>query len=113
MLNARPDDNGKYTVRATNPVGTDETSCELNIRPTTSIDTRPFVQPDKFANLEVKAPPPTKEDMDKMEPPKVIVPMEDSQLKEGSPALLQAKIVGRPTPDVSSRLISVQTTNFL
>ena len=101
ILAARPDDQGTYTVRATNPSGKDETSCQLNIRPTTSIDTRPFVEPEKFANLELKAPPPTKEDLAKPEAPKVIIPLEDVQLKEGAPALLTAKIIGRPTPDVS------------
>jgi hypothetical protein len=103
ILASRPDDQGTYTVRATNPVGSDETSCKLTIRTTMSIDTRPFVQPERFANLELKAPPPTKEDMDKMEPPKVVIPLENMQLKEGAPALLQARIIGRPTPDVSTR----------
>lgn len=107
MLNPGPHDQGRYTVKATNPVGSDETSCELTIRPTSSIDTRPFVEPESFKKLEVKAPPPTKEDMDKMEPPKVIVPLQDLQLKEGSPALLQSKIIGRPTPDVRTEIIAM------
>ena len=38
-----------------------------------------------------------------MEPPKVIIPLEDTQLKEGAPVLLTAKIIGKPTPDVSIR----------
>ena len=97
---SRPDDQGTYTVKATNPVGKDETSCKLTIKPTPGIDTRPFVEPEKFGPLEVKAPPPTKEDMQKMEPPKVIIPLEDKSLKEGSPVLLKSKIIGRPTPDV-------------
>ena len=101
ILAARPDDEGTYTVRASNPTGKDETSCKLTIRPTKSIDERPFVQPEKFANLELKAPPPTKEDLAKPEAPKVVIPLEDVQLKEGAPALLTAKIIGRPTPDVS------------
>ena len=64
------------------------------------VDTSPFVQPERFTNLEVKAPPPTKEELDHMEAPKVIVPLQSTQLSEGSPALLQATIVGKPTPDV-------------
>ena len=110
---SRPDDQGTYTVKATNPVGKDETSCKLTIKPTPGIDTRPFVEPEKFAPLEVKAPPPTKEDMQKMEPPKVIIPLEDTQLKEGSPALLAAKIIGRPTPDVSDLLTTDCCENVL
>ena len=104
ILAARPDDQGTYTVRATNPVGKDETSCKLTIKPTAGIDTRPYVEPTKFSNLELKAPPPTKEDLAKPEPPKVIIPLEDTQLKEGAPVLLTAKIIGRPTPDVRIRV---------
>ncbi|CAF4571736.1 unnamed protein product, partial [Rotaria magnacalcarata] len=99
VLAARPDDQGTYTVRATNPVGSDETTCNLTIRPTASIDTRPFIQPDRFAPLELKAPPPTKADLDKMEPPKVVVPLENLQVTEGSPVLLKATIVGKPIPN--------------
>ena len=102
ILAARPDDQGTYTVRATNPSGSDETTCNLNIRPTASIDTRPFVQPDRFAQLELKAPPPTKEDMEQLEPPNVIVPLQSIQANEGSPVLLQSTIIGRPTPSVMS-----------
>lgn len=64
------------------------------------VDSSPFVQPERFAQLELKAPPPTKEDMDQLEPPQVMVPLQSVQLKEGAPALLRAKIVGRPTPTV-------------
>jgi hypothetical protein len=50
--------------------------------------------------LEVKAPPPTQEDLDKMQPPKVIVPLENEKVKKGTPVLLKATITGKPTPDV-------------
>ena len=101
ILTSRPDDQGVYTARATNPVGTVETTCKLTIRPTASIDSRPFVKPEQFANLELKAPAPTKEDMDNMEPPKVIIPLKSAQVREGQPVLLIATITGRPTPTVS------------
>ena len=100
ILAARPDDQGVYTVRATNPSGTDETSCNLRIQQTPSIDTRPFVQPERFAPLEVKAPVPKKEDLEQMEAPKVLVPLQNEQLDEGAPVLLRATIVGKPTPNV-------------
>ncbi|CAF5046076.1 unnamed protein product, partial [Rotaria sp. Silwood1] len=99
VLAARPDDQGTYTVRVTNPSGTDETTCKLTIRPIASIDTRPFVQPERFAQLELKAPAPTKEDMKQMEAPKVIVPLQSVQVNEGSPVLFQATIVGKPRPN--------------
>ena len=101
ILAARPDDQGVYTVRANNPSGTDETSCKLKIDQTPSIDTRPFIQPDRFAPLEVLAPVPKKEDLEEMQPPKVIVPLQNDQIKEGAPVLLEATIVGKPTPTVS------------
>ncbi|CAF4147161.1 unnamed protein product, partial [Rotaria sp. Silwood2] len=99
VLAARPDDQGTYTVRVTNPSGTDETTCKLTIRPVASIDTRPFIQPEYFTQLELKAPPPTKEDMKQMEAPKVVLPLKSVQVNEGLPILLQAKIVGKPTPN--------------
>ncbi len=100
IIAARPDDQGVYTVHATNPVGRDETTCNLTIQPVASIDTRPFVQPEHFAPLEVKAPAPKKEDLEKMQPPKVIIPLQSEQVKEGTPVLLQATIIGKPTPNV-------------
>jgi hypothetical protein len=48
----------------------------------------------------VKAPVPKKEDMEKMQPPKVIVPLQNTQVKEGAPVLLQSTIIGKPTPNV-------------
>jgi hypothetical protein len=35
-----------------------------------------------------------------MQPPKVIVPLQNEQIKEGAPILLEATIVGKPTPNV-------------
>jgi hypothetical protein len=58
------------------------------------------VQPERFAQLELKAPPPTKEDMQQLEAPKVIVPLQSTQINEGSPVLLHATVVGKPTPNV-------------
>ncbi len=48
----------------------------------------------------MKAPVPKKEDMEQMQPPKVIVPLQNTQVKESSPVLLQATIIGKPTPNV-------------
>ncbi len=96
ILNPVPVDQGLYTVRVTNPVGKDETSAKLTIRPATSTGQ----QPNQLGPLEVKAPPPTKEDMQQMQPPKVIVPIENAEVTEGSPILLKATIVGKPTPTV-------------
>ncbi len=89
-----------YTVRAVNPSGTDETTGNLTIRPATAIAKRPSGQPDKAGPLEVKAPPPKKEDLTQMQPPKVIVPLTNEKVEKGSPVILKATIVGKPTPNV-------------
>jgi hypothetical protein len=39
-----------------------------------------------------------------MQPPKVTVPLENTQVKEGVPVLLRATIVGKPTPNVRLRV---------
>ena len=100
ILNGRPDDQGTYTARATNPVGSDETTCKLTVKPEPATKKGPGAQPEQTGPLEIKAPLPKKEDLDKMEPPKVIVPLEHEKVKKGSPVLLKATIIGKPTPDV-------------
>ena len=99
ILDARPDDQGTYTVRAVNPLGSDETTCKLTVKPEPKKG--PGAQPEQTGPLEVKAPQPKKEDLDKMEPPKVIVPLENEKVKKGTPVLLKATITGKPTPTVS------------
>ncbi len=96
ILNPVPVDQGVYTVRVTNPVGKDETSAKLTIRPATSTGQ----QPNEVGPLEIKAPPPTKEEMQQIQPPKVVIPLENAEVTEGSPVLLKATIVGKPTPTV-------------
>jgi hypothetical protein len=100
ITGGRPEDQGTYTVRATNPVGSDETTCKLTIKPVPATQKGPSAQPEQFGPLEVKAPPPKKEDLEQMQPPKVIVPLENEKVKKGSPVLLKATIIGKPTPNV-------------
>ena len=98
ILNVRPDDQGTYTARATNPVGTDETTAKLTVRPLAPAEAQALAQPKP---LEIIAPQPTKEDMQQLQPPKVIVPIENVDVPKGSPVLLRATITGKPTPTVS------------
>ena len=42
--------------------------------------------------------------MDQLEAPQVVTPLQSVQLKEGAPALLRAKIIGRPTPTVKEKI---------
>jgi len=100
IIGGRPADQGTYTARAVNPVGSDETSCKLTIQPVPSIDEGAPAQPfEPTAPLSVKAPPPAPADLQRMEPPIVIVPLENKKVKRGTPVLLKATITGRPTPD--------------
>lgn len=94
ILAARPDDKGTYTVRATNPVGSDETSCQLNIRPTASIDTRPFVDGERFRPLDhpERLGAPDDEANRLLRPPKVLVPMNNVRLTESEPIILKSII---------------------
>lgn len=61
--------------------------------------------------MEVKAPQPTKQEMQKPEAPKVLSPLQPTQANEGSPVLLQASIVGKPTPNVSE-MVYLLFTHF-
>ena len=102
ILNARPDDQGTYTVRATNPVGADETTAKLAVKPLTNTDAQTFSQPKP---LQVPAPQTTQQEMQQPQPPKVIVPLKDLAVRKGSPVLLRATIVGKPTPTVRISLL--------
>ncbi|CAF1249473.1 unnamed protein product, partial [Adineta ricciae] len=95
ILDARPEDQGTYTLRAANPIGTDETTANLTVKPLTNIDAQQFAQPKP---LQVTAPQPTQQDLQQPQPPKVIIPIEDAEAIQGSPALLRATVTGKPTP---------------
>ncbi len=94
ILASRPDDQGVYTVRATNPVGSDETTCKLTIRPVSSVDTRPFVDAERFRPFDHR--PTTAGNLDNegqpLRPPKVLVPMNNVRLTEYQPIVLKSII---------------------
>ena len=71
------------------------------------------MQPERFAQLELKAPAPTKEDMEQMEAPRVTKPLQTVQVNEGSPVLLQATVIGKPTPSVRFYYIPRMSSSFL
>mgnify|MGYP002377957589 CR=1 FL=1 len=91
ILDSRPSDAGTYTLQATNPLGKADTTAKLTIQPSK--------QPKEEKPLEVKAPPPAPQDLQQMQPPKVVVPIENQEVPEKSPVLLKATIIGKPTPD--------------
>ncbi len=127
----RPEDVGQYLVVATNPAGKDSTGASLSIIPEKpGVEDRAVVPTDKLRNLErpvgaaprpleitpdkfgklKPVPPSTKtgegEVVQAMRPPRVIVPLSDSDLEELMPVLLTATIdAGVPTASVMIFLI--------
>ena len=99
ILNARPEDQGIYAVEAKNPLGADETSAKVTVRPLTNTDAQEFAMPKP---LQVTAPQPTQQDMKQPQPPKVVKPLENIEVPKGSPILFRATITGKPTPTVRS-----------
>ena len=76
----------------------------LSITETANVDNTPLVNPDAFKYLEH---PPTAyipnqnlDEAEKLIPPHVIIPLQDTQIKEGEPVILVAKIDGYPKPKV-------------
>ena len=81
----------------------DQTSCKLLITHTANIDDTPLVNPDAFKYLEQPTtfvPNQNLDEPEKLIPPHVIIPLQDTQIKEGEPVLLVAKIDGYPKPKV-------------
>ncbi|CAF1320227.1 unnamed protein product [Adineta steineri] len=74
----------------------DETTCKLNIRPVSSIDTRPFIDADRFRPLENR--PATADNLgdnkQPLRPPKVLIPMNNLRLTEYQPIVLKSIVDG-------------------
>ena len=103
--NAQMNDLGSYMALAENEVGKDKTSCAVFVQEMPNIDQTPMVNPEAFRFLDqpVIRKKPDADFEEKAEPPQVIVPLQDLQLKEGENVLLVAKIIGRPTPKVNKK----------
>lgn len=96
-------DLGTYIVLAENEAGRDQTFCTVHVQQIPNIDQTPMVNPEAFRFLEnppQKKPLDVDEDNENLQPPRVIVPLQDLQLKEGEPVFLICKIDGKPKPKV-------------
>jgi hypothetical protein len=97
--NVRPEDAGQYQVVATNPVGKDSTGGSLIVIPD-----QPNVQ-DRRPQDEERRPlkvVPSPDQLNKgpqdARPPRVTVPLKDSDVEESMPVILTTKIdAGQPT----------------
>ena len=96
-------DTGLYKCKAENKYGSDETDSTLFIIDGPNIDDRPqTVDPDKYRTLDapVIAPMPDPDEKMDLQPPMVIIPLTDKEIKEFVPVELICKIIGNPKPKV-------------
>ncbi len=101
--NAQMNDVGSYIALAENIAGKDQTYCNVFVQQMPNIDQTPMVNPAAFKYLEgpkAVRQPETDDDNENLQPPKVIVPLQDLQLNEGEAVLLMCKIIGKPKPKV-------------
>jgi hypothetical protein len=108
----RPQDIGEYVVIASNPAGEVSTVGSLSVVPDKlGVDDRAFVPTDKFRNLEqpqgqgqrrpLEILPGVEEVSEKKRPPRVLVPLKDSDLEELMPVILTTNIdAGSPMATV-------------
>jgi hypothetical protein len=106
----RPQDIGEYVVIASNPAGEVSTVGSLSVVPDKpGVDDRAFVPTDKFRNLEqpkgqrrpLEILPGVEEVSEEKRPPRVLVPLKDSDLEELMPVILTTKIdAGSPMSTV-------------
>ncbi len=106
IANSLKNDIGDYTCLAQNIAGQANTSCKLFLDLEPNVDETPIVNPEAFKNLEQPLFPindgkeDTPESSAKLVPPHVIVPLNDTRIKQGDSLLLVCKIDGYPKPEV-------------
>jgi hypothetical protein len=114
ITNALKSDIGEYLVNAHNPVGQDSTKCILFVDILPNVDETPLINPEAFKFLDappIKAPINDNDDEEEKQryfPPRVIVPLPDTQIKEGQNIQLACTIVGYPKPKVPSFILALQ-----
>jgi hypothetical protein len=101
-------DTGRYKCKAENMYGSDETNSTLFIIDVPNIDERPQTQnPDAFKNLDAPMQhimPDLDENLE-LQPPLVIIPLNDKLIREELPVELLCKIIGNPKPKVPNTII--------
>ncbi len=115
--NAQMNDLGSYLAFAENIAGKDQTNCSLFVKEIPNIDQTPMVNPDAFRYLEgpktTNRPIETDDDNENLQPPKVIVPLQDLELNEGEAVILMCKIIGKPKPKVINLIIIKKSIHLI
>jgi hypothetical protein len=100
--NVRPQDAGQYQVVATNPVGKDSTGGSLSVIPDQpTVDDRRPQDEERRPLKVVPSPDQLNKAPQNARPPRVTVPLKDSDVEESMPVILTTKIdSGEPTASV-------------
>ena len=105
IQDAKPEDQGKYTVTARNSAGVGSSVASLTVRLVPSIDEHSYVNPDVFQKFELKTPESVAGQSVSTEPLqariKIIEPLKDNFITEGSPIVFNCKIDANPKAEVT------------
>ena len=100
----KPLDAGVYVCKAENMYGSDETFVEIKILPVANVDETPqTINPNVFDKFDLplsQQVAPLGSATGELQPPVVIIPLNDKLITEEAPCLLSCKIIGNPKPKV-------------
>ena len=102
ISNAKLDDQGVFTLTARNFSGVASTSANLKVKQVATIDDTSYVNPDVFQQFELKKKPNLNQPADNVANArlKIIEPLKDFNLVEGSQAVFSCTIDAYPKPEV-------------
>ena len=101
ISNAKTDDQAKYTITARNKAGEAASTASLKVKVVPTIDDTSYVNPDVFQKFEQKKKPAEQADPNKPNARlKIVEPLKDFHLVEGSQAIFYCKIDACPKADV-------------
>ncbi|RNA22004.1 titin-like [Brachionus plicatilis] len=100
--NVKLDDQATYTLTARNSSGVASTSAKLKVKTVATIDDTSYVNPDVFEQFEMKKKPNWNQPIDNADNArlKIIEPLKDFRLVEGSQAVFSCTIDAYPKPEI-------------
>jgi len=107
ISNVKKDDQSKYTLHASNSSGSASSSANLKVKNVPTIDDTSYVNPDIFQQFELKKKAPVAEGPDNAANArlKIIEPLKDFNLIEGSQVVFSCLIDAHPKPEVISLIL--------